>query len=409
MKCGVTDLVLLVGTNPLPNYVVARYFVKSNSELKRIWLVHSESNETLKEQGTLELAENIRKVLETAKEMYDIRFEMVSIEDISDAKKIKRDIKGKLIKRSCKDASFHLNYTGGTKAMAVHVYRSLETEKNEWCTFSYLDAREFRLKDDEKGYISDDLRKEISISLESLMELHSYEKDPKDKNQGTGKELQALFSQLTIIIKEMIGAGKIQELLKWLKNSQYMDINEPGEVVNEDYVKIRNVVKPILTESGQHQKRLELFLNGKWLEQYTAYVLKKNINGKESLRGNSPLVTTNWKIVKKNNSSKEFELDVIIINGYQICGISCTTSQKESTCKEKGFEVLHRVGQIGGDEARAVLLTCMDMEKVEKMQNDLRNLASAAEDKFLVLGINDLKENDLWKKLSNHIWGDDWR
>ena len=38
------DLVLLIGTNPLPNFVVAEYFLGKNKNIKKIWLVHSEEN-----------------------------------------------------------------------------------------------------------------------------------------------------------------------------------------------------------------------------------------------------------------------------------------------------------------------------------------------------------------------------
>ena len=41
-KYNFEDLILLVGTNPLPNYVVAKYFLLNNPNLKTIWLVHSE-------------------------------------------------------------------------------------------------------------------------------------------------------------------------------------------------------------------------------------------------------------------------------------------------------------------------------------------------------------------------------
>lgn len=37
-------LILLIGTNPLPNYVVAEYFLKNNPDLKTVWLVYSEAN-----------------------------------------------------------------------------------------------------------------------------------------------------------------------------------------------------------------------------------------------------------------------------------------------------------------------------------------------------------------------------
>ncbi len=56
-----SNLVLLVGTNPLPNYVVAKYFCSNNKNLRRIWLLYSEK--TAFEEGTKQYAEDIEAVL----------------------------------------------------------------------------------------------------------------------------------------------------------------------------------------------------------------------------------------------------------------------------------------------------------------------------------------------------------
>lgn len=48
-----SDLVLLVRTNPLPNYVVAKYFIKSNPHLRNIWLVYSERPKAFREHNRL--------------------------------------------------------------------------------------------------------------------------------------------------------------------------------------------------------------------------------------------------------------------------------------------------------------------------------------------------------------------
>jgi len=54
-------LVLLMGTNPLPNYVVAEYFLTHNRKLENIWLVHSERFG--RQEGTLTQAENLESIL----------------------------------------------------------------------------------------------------------------------------------------------------------------------------------------------------------------------------------------------------------------------------------------------------------------------------------------------------------
>lgn len=57
-----TDLILLIGTNPLPNYIAAKYFLDNHSDLKNIWLIYSEVAQF--QHSTKEFADNIKKVLE---------------------------------------------------------------------------------------------------------------------------------------------------------------------------------------------------------------------------------------------------------------------------------------------------------------------------------------------------------
>ena len=58
-----TDLILLIGTNPLPNYVVSEYYMSNVRKLKNIWLVHSEDI-SFNGEGTLKQAEILQKVLQ---------------------------------------------------------------------------------------------------------------------------------------------------------------------------------------------------------------------------------------------------------------------------------------------------------------------------------------------------------
>ncbi|SHF27274.1 hypothetical protein SAMN02745195_02252 [Thermoanaerobacter uzonensis DSM 18761] len=83
-------------------------------------------------------------------------------------------------------------------------------------------------------------------------------------------------------------------------------------------------------------------------------------------------------------------------HGYQLIGISLTTSTRQGECKLKGFEVIHRVRQIGGDESKAILITGLKKEYKEdsnrgtkKLQEDLSFVTGTAEDKIVVFGVDD--------------------
>ena len=83
-----SDLVLLIGTNPLPNFVVAKHFMEHNPNLHRIWMIISERTQT--QLSTKKLADNLISVLrEINKDMSNkIDTELVSIRDIGDAESI---------------------------------------------------------------------------------------------------------------------------------------------------------------------------------------------------------------------------------------------------------------------------------------------------------------------------------
>lgn len=430
------SLVLLIGTNPLPNYVVAEYLLsKEESQIDEIWLVHSEKRD--EQAGTKETADRLKSIIS---ERYpNSSFKYCPLSNVGDAGSITRDVKEKML-QYIKEGNVHLNYTGGTKAMSVHVYRAIDksdkfTETGK--SFSYLDARGFCLKDDDKGIVSDDLRKEVSISLENLARLHGYEKKSEWKSYYW---LDALK-----IFKEFIDRSQLSEFLDWKngvirklyyeKGNFIESSNKIRERLNKeknllDNHSFRDTVLPllrvfpkehsILDETGQslwipdekttnreYVTRVEPavteFLDGKWLENYVRMILSEKI--KAEFPNRMIHIEFNWELRK--SGGKEFELDVIVLNGYQVCGISCTTDASEGICKEKGFEFLHRVNQIGGEEARAVLITCLNNDRAAIVEEDLRYETGSEEKKFIVLGIENLQEDKLWKKIKKHIWGEE--
>ena len=140
-----SDLVLLIGTNPLPNYVVAKYFLKNNKQLERIWLICSGG--TPRHEETIDLARNIREVIQ--KEFDFKAVNEVPLKNIGSVHSIMYDLRQNFTSRASGDNVFHLNYTGGTKSMAVQTYKFFESFGRQ-CSFSYLDGRDYRLKYDEE-------------------------------------------------------------------------------------------------------------------------------------------------------------------------------------------------------------------------------------------------------------------
>ncbi len=464
MVVDFTDLVVLIGTNPLPNYVVIKYFLQENENLKRIWLIYSEKNEPI-QSGTRELADNIEH--EIKDEFEDkleklgrsIKFEQVVLSNVGSAQEIIRNLKESLDSDLLKESKVHLNYTGGTKSMAVHTYQYFyETFKGR-CSFSYLDGRDFRLKYDEGNIVTDDLRKIVGISLDRLYRLHGCdEKDNKKKyNKNVSKESAVLF-------KNIIRDGGIKKFLDWKKDfirevygagdksikrredffnhnglHSYQDINRFKANLKKDipskfydFLKTLPTEKSVLDEKGdiwvpselvtdnEFKKKINSMLDGipfgTWFEEYVYDTITSGIENDKKLQKlckKGLIVVKNNQKIQKVQSEKDFEIDVMLLNGYQVCGISCTTSSDHIKCKNRGFEIMHRTKQMGGDEARSILITCLsddihndETTAFEDFYEDLKDITGSASHEFLVLGLKHLKPDILWKEIRRHIWGD---
>jgi hypothetical protein len=457
-----TDLVLLVGTNPLPNYVVAKYFHVANTDMQRIWLFYSERSRFY--AGTGQYADNIEGVLR--KELIPRTPEVVKapLSNISQANVILDQVKKHLMKRESDIKKIHLNYTGGTKAMAVHTYRVLENKlKACWrdnFSASYLDARDFNITIDQyPEKLTGDLRKLIQLKWEDLFALHNNEIKSIKNNYLYNIEIsrqEAIMQSFA----EMAARDKLLDFRSWVNtanrnNSQRENapdkekglFNNPKDSISdkevENIINIRlKAYTPdnnpelfdclttfpeadrfatkdgkwlynnfVISGNSNNSSRLTEFLTGKWLEAYVAWVLSKKIDEYKIERS---YVVANYELkTRKGRGSHQYEVDILVTNGYQICGISCGTAleyergtQKiPAAIKTKGFEVILRSSQMGGDEARAILVTLLEARNAVSLENDLKASLGASGSRFMVLGIDDLKIERMWDKLEKHIYG----
>ncbi len=345
-------LVLLIGTNPLPNFVVADYFLQNNNQLQTIWLVHSERNSL--QASTLEQTQNLEKLLHKfwANKHPNLKFPLqkVPLSDVSDANTIHREIEQKILNKWREDTSFHLNYTGGTKAMATHIYHCLQESKwNKKHAFSYLDANNFRLVVDDYGVVVEDLRQVVKLEFADLIDLHGFLRRNEERDEFD--ETQAF-----------------QAYQKYISDPKTNSMNEK---------------------------------DGRPFEVYLKYKLKDKFGTRlNSGKG----ILHNWEI-KKPQWNTHFELDIILLNGYHLTGISSTVAYKKDSCKNKGFEVVLRTRQIGGDEARAILITRSNRNQTRLLQQELIYETGRNQKNILVLGVDDLRNEALYlRKIEEFVF-----
>lgn len=480
-------LILLIGTNPLPNLVVADYFLQTTPSIKTIWLLCSEKVKG-HQAGTIAQAKNLEKVLKSKwKNRHpNLSFpcRKKSIHDVSDAQSI-RNTMGQDMLDDLKDSDgFHLNYTGGTKSMCIHTYWLLNAIDTVQSSCSYLDARNFRLigEDAQTVVLSGDLRKDVRLSFEDLIDLHGFERTNKDdgtifshavdafeelilenqlplfydaiggydrslftKEDGnlaggvnhlkkklalfmlTGNELEALKKEglptaIGTGLKSLINKGFSREddfcnaletrigkkavgaygsrILGYAKNTDPFTPNDAFKsVVKEMPEEFRIFDKDGRFDwemTNRHFKNALKFLDGFWLEDYVAECIRSDI-GEDRID-----IRQNWEI-RKREWTTTFELDIPLINGYQLTGISCTTDQGKDLCKNKGFEIMHRTRQIGGDETKAILITRLPEKKLKNVQMELIHDTGGSKNNILVLGADDLKKDKLINSIESFI------
>jgi len=431
-----TNLVLIVGTNPLPNYVVGSFF-KEAKPYENLILVYSE--ETDFQEGTSEYAEIIKKMLNM--EYEHVKF--IPIRDVGNPPEILEQIKKGFENISGK---IHLNYTGGTKTLVVNCYKFLSEKYKKNFSSSYLDARRFKIvyEDGKEEPNEGDLRdvfKKIGFTISDLLRLHLYE-----LKEEVIKRENCPFESVLYAMKRNI--DKLNEYIEWMKKirviykNEYIKssssilnktstflkninilrhLNYGRKKENEDE-KIVNYIEQIedntpefiwkILDSFPEENRLNdgkrlwipkpevinknfekrikdtfKFLDGKWLEWFVYDQLYEGLKKEGFKEGEHFGMALNP--VRNSNS---FDLDIFMLNGYELIGISITTSNKKGDAKLKGFEVFHRVKQIGGDESRAFLVTCMGKNKANELEKDLLVSTGTTAKKILVFSIDDIPQ-----------------
>ena len=417
------DLIITVGTNPLPNFVVAYHFSEAEGfGVERIFLVHSDTSSDSSHSSTRSQAESVRDLLKekTGKNICTL----VPIKEVS-GEEIYESLQSQFSEYSPRN-SVHLNYTGGTKAMAVQVYSFVKDEFGENASSSYLDARNHELKYSRSFFNTiEDSRtvkslSDITLSIEELLALHGYSIVQKPDVTTDDRFIEALA-----VIREIIKKKGVEVILEFQQNyvrKIYYDskgdvIKKPSQfrkhmsfepqknlstTIPQDLLRIirampessilvdneGNIALPdeqIRNKDFERRvtKRAE-FLGGFWFEQLINELVGDYAKKMKLQHG--------FSLKARRENLPDFQLDAFLIKGYRLLAISVTTSPSKSLCKSKGFEVIHRSRQIGGDESRSILVTLMNQTVARDLQAELQVESGSSSDSFVVLDRSNYKD-----------------
>lgn len=170
-------LILLVGFNPLPNYISALNNIDKNTE---IYLVYTKDNE--ENLGTETIAYNLKKLLE--KKFDDLKINIIDI-DKSNPIAIDECIDNKILNdirnnnEVWDEYRVILDYTGSTKILASKFYCKVKEFENSSniekvkVAYSYVDAASGEIKIKEGTQIKQS-HKKIQLEVDEILELHGF-------------------------------------------------------------------------------------------------------------------------------------------------------------------------------------------------------------------------------------------
>jgi hypothetical protein len=275
-----------------------------------------------------------------------------------------------------------LSYTGGTKAMSVHAYRAVEhwvraqqrQGKNIESVFSYLNPRRLEMVFDPADPASGERGRTrpvmgaVRLCLTDMLELHGWtlKNDPNSR--------PVLPASASALAKICASEDSFKEWRRWAHDELRAKCRKPDKdewkgrsnlPQSLDFPtdpSLQEIVQSLKSESESPADDLPLkqpafkndakhfceWLDGKWLEHHV-------LNTLDCVADNLGLHQQQQNII---TNEVEFDVDVIAIHGYQLFAFSCSTDSGKGLLKSKLFEAFIRARQLGGDEARVALVCC---------------------------------------------------
>jgi hypothetical protein len=368
-------LFLLIGANPLPNYVSALLLAKMRGT---VYLLHTDA--------TLKVAERLSEQIQQGRsDLVLVPWEISK----SDPQLIEQQLK-RLTGKLGSNADVGLNYTGGSKPMAVQAYHTLRASYPRGI-FSYLDADTLSLMIEAPGLPTQQVfvGHDVKVDFETLFALHGYEMDAKQSSVIPLALRQALV--------EVNSAKKgYDEWRAWL---QTLAGDDPQLPTLASYPALAPAIEALQALCGDDPPTPALvamqlgckngrlasctkLLVAEWLEEYVYEVLQALAPGlglHQVSMGLEPKPAPN----KPKDEKRNMELDAAALLGYQLFAVSCMVTDRAQSAKDHLMEAFVRARQLGGDEARFALVCCL--EKPDMMEKEV-NQGWGAEDIIRVFG-----------------------
>ena len=364
----VESLVLLVGSNPLPNYLAAMALKPS-----KLSLVYSRETEKPRDRLREALIADLRPAPNIDGDVF--------IEDAFSAS----TVCDKIASLMNDSGRVHLHYTGGTKVMSAHALKAFYNRGGNNKNASYLDEINARLRRDDGTSTSlSDYR--VTLNMERILQLHGVTHKERSPVEGgpTAVDVQRIataIQQRPQLASCLYGERKRLEegTFKEAKESPCCT-EEYGVALSAPKIPGRDMTKKVFEAWYE-------FISGEWLEQWVRTRIE------EIGFSDGPKITVGVNCSRVDvltGTSRPFEVDVAAVRGQRPYFISCTTDMTRSLCKSKAFEISVRARQMGGDLARSAVVCLLSGGLVEDLQADV-NDAWSSTNAPRIFGLEDLR------------------
>ena len=344
------DLVLLVGRNPIPNFVAA-----SVLHPKTIYMVFTEDTKAVKDRLVETLQTHVSWDLKVPN---FIDHELVNECSVNEVKRIVKEFI---------PAGSGLHYTGGMKTMAAHVYYFWRQSGGDPRFASYLDESSGTIWFDDG--LSEGIDGAAPLSLKALSDLHGLSKLNARSlpEENSLKGCPSAGDAVTITREAAKNPERISDLTKTLGN--YIDW---ACTVFSRLSYSSDFSPPGAKNQTAKSKWIAFFEHNQWLEVFTAHCVAEA--GKQIEEEGFEHGETHWDVRAKTVADRDFQVDVVHCRGHRLYALSCTTakpSKNLDTVKNKLFEVSLRSRQLGGDFARSAVVSFLDGSQLSQLQNDV--------------------------------------
>mgnify|MGYP001026180078 CR=1 FL=1 len=359
----VNALFLLLGENNLPNAVAALTLTCPGGE---VYLIYTDRTQAK--------AENLRDFLQGTGQFGAVHgVDLAAYQ--SEPSEIRKRLAMAMLGLS---GRVGMNYTGGTKAMAVHAY-GLVAERYPDAVFSYLDSNTSTMVVDNPSGPSPRFKIPIKLSLKSLLQIYGLQwkadQPPRQEplctaaatdfmrlhqDYALGEEWRCWCNQV------LRRVAKSDRFNRWLEEWELAQLDplRMGQL-SPDWVRVlqRHFAAGVsdwnlragvlLGEFAAEPSPLAglcQWLDGVWLEHYTLAQVQQIAEGSGIHEAKMSLNIANPQNL--DQSWAKFEFDVAFMQGYQLFALSCSATHQRGLCKSKLLEARTRSQQMGGIEAR---------------------------------------------------------